>query len=220
MHLPKRFNIWAGQKLSLWQEDGGANFPTLEVYIDLLLDQDKILERHEASQTNTTTPNVSNITVNNRKDTKRLSKNQRKRLNSKFRKNSAGNSVGTSNGQNNVQSNGVPVNAFAFQGNKTQNNPGSKQNWGRPRNSTPSGGQGRGGSGAQGQTNNFPKAARSQGHSAAARNPSSTGRPPITCKRCLSRNGHTSDQCPSTNKCSFCNNWSHAWDHCTKRPRD
>lgn len=43
-------------------------------------------------------------------------------------------------------------------------------------------------------------------------------RPPITCKRCLSRKGgHTSDNCFSTRWCNNCTNASHNTDVCFKK---
>ena len=215
LNLPKRFTIWARGKLSLWQERGGVGYPTVEEYIDLL-DQDRIIQRSEASYSSRGATNVSNIALN-RKDNKRMSKNQLKKLKLRLKQASVSDGVGNQQVQNHIHGQTTAVNATALRQNKTtQGRPASKDHWKQNKSLTATATtQGQG----QGYGRPFNRAPNlTQVQAAGSQNSSSKGgRPPITCKRCLSRTGqHTSDNCPSTRFCEFCNNWSHLYEECRK----
>ena len=150
-------------------------------------------------------------------------KNQLKKLKLRLKQASVSDNVNNQQVQHNVQGQTTAVNAAALRQNKnTQSRPVSNDNW-KQKQSTPQTaaalGQG------QGYGRPFNRAPnQSQGQAVGSQQQSSStrgDRPPITCKRCLSRTGlHTSDNCPSTRFCSFCNNASHDYDVCTRRNRN
>ena len=77
-NLPPRFTHWSNNQLSLWQSKQGT-YPTIDEYIDLLLEQDRIISRNRAKYTpksGNQTQLVSNIQVTNTDQQKpKLSKN-------------------------------------------------------------------------------------------------------------------------------------------------
>ena len=224
MNLPKRFTIWADGKRSLWQEKGGAAFPTVEEYVDMLLDQDKIARRseishHDRGASNISYPgagasNVSNISLN-RKDNK-LSKNQKRKMKLRLKQASVGGNVGGSQLQQNIQNQTTSLNAAAFRQNNNKQGRAPNNKWRQKQNLTTQAAtsQGRGGGGTS-QVQGYTDVPRPQQNSSSRDN-----RPPITCKRCLSRKGtHVSDNCPTKKFCSHCNNGSHDTTECGVKPK-
>ena len=222
-HLPKRFDEWAERKLSLWQEEEGANFPTIDRYIDMLIDQDKIAKRSNTKQngrenSNISWPgagasNLSNIYLN-KKDNK-LSKNQRRKMKIKLKQATIANNVDISQAQQSIQNQTTGLNAATFRQNS--NKPGRVPNkqWRQRQNlSTQTGGGGGLGSNSAVQGQGYANTSRPQHQPSHKDN-----RPPISCKRCLSRKGtHTSDNCPVMKYCHHCKNGSHMTTDCSVKP--
>ena len=140
-----------------------------------------------------------------------------RKLKLKLKQASVSGNVGDHQQQHNIQSQTTSVNAAAFkQHNNTQGRTAVNNNWRQKQNLATQAAT------SQGRSVNRSLGQGHGGGSQQQQNPLSRGeRPPITCKRCLSRKGtHISDNCPSNKFCSFCRNASHNYDDCTKRPRN
>ena len=214
--LPPRFQFWGRGKLSQWQERGGQGYPTVDDYIDLLLDQDKIIQKSEAKYSGRGATNVANIAIN-KNNNPGLSKNQLRKLKLRMKQASNNDNINNQQIQHGMQGQTTAVNATALRSNKNlQSRPVSKDHWKRkPFKPQTGGAQGHGQ--VQGHPfNRGPNQSQGQATTSQQQTSSSRGpRPPISCKRCLSRNGlHSAENCPSIKKCNFCNNWSHADYEC------
>ena len=223
MHLPKRFDDWAERKLSLWQEEEGAHFPTIDRYIDLLIDQDKIARRSNTNQNGrgnsyiscpgAGASNISNISLN-KKDNK-LSKNQRRKMRIKLKQATVANNVDNSQVQHNIQNQTTGLNAATFRQNNNKPGRAPNKQWRQKQNlSTQTGGGGGLGSTSAVQGQGYASASRPQ-HQSSYKDT----RPPISCKRCLSRKGtHTAENCPVMKYCNHCKNGSHMTIDCSVKP--
>ena len=165
--------------------------------------------------------NVSNISLN-RKDNKRLSKNQLRKLKLKLKQASVSGNVGDHQSQHNIQSQTTSLNAAAFkQNNNTQGRTAVNNNWRQKQNLATQAATSQGRSGVRQSLGQGHGQGHGGGPHPQQNSLSRDDRPPITCRRCLSRKGtHISDNCPSNKFCSFCKNGSHNYDDCSKRPKN
>ena len=191
--------------LSFLQSKQG-NYPTIDEYIDLLLEQERIICRNRTKYTPKSASqaqSVSNLHVTNPdQHNSKLSKNQIRKLKAKIRTQMA------NNGQNlDLHQQTSSVNAVQFaqgQGKGSRGRPSSRGRGTR--------GQGRGSRGGSRLVGQGRDSGPSQNNNKGA---AANRIPPITCIRCRSRDGsHTSDNCPSTAYCSKHKNWSHKETDC------
>ena len=132
--------------------------------------------------------------------------------------------VGGSQTQQNIQNQTTSLNAAAFrQNNNNQGRTAVNNKWRQKQNlaTQAATSQGRGGGASQ----SVGQGQHGQGHSDVPRpqqnSLSRDNRPPITCKRCLSRKGtHISENCPSKKFCSYCRNGSHNYEECSMRLKE
>ena len=210
-NLPPRFEYWSGNQLSFWQSKQGT-YPSIDEYIDLLLEQERILSRKKAKYTpksGNQFQSVSHMQVTNMDQQKpKLSKNQTRKLKAKMRNQLV------NNDQNFDQQQTSSVNAVQL----TQ---GQGRGYFRGRGNRMGGttrgreSQGRGGGINSGRTRGSRSLGRGRGQYNNNNTSTAADRTKVTCVRCRSKDGsHTSDTCPSQSYCSQHKNWSHDTTEC------
>ena len=208
-NLPSRFDYWSNNQLSFWQSKQGT-YPSIDEYIDLLLEQERIISRKRDKYTpksGNQNHSVSHMQVTNTNQQKpKLSKNQTRKLKARMRNQLV------NNDQNFDQQLTSSVNAVQLtqgQGRGSSRGRGVRgNNPGRGRDS-----QGRGG-GSGNRARGFRSLGRGRGQY-NNNNTAAAARTAVTCIRCRSKDGsHTSDNCPSTSYCSKHKNWSHDDNEC------
>ena len=92
---------------------GGQGYPSVDDYIDLLLDQDKIIQKSEARYSGKGATSVANIAIN-KTNNPGLSKNQLRKLKLRMKQASSNDNINNSQIQNNIQGQTTAVNATAL----------------------------------------------------------------------------------------------------------
>ena len=138
----------------------------------------------------------------------------------KLKQDSVANNVDNSQVQHNIQNQTTGLNAATFRQNNNKPGRAPNKQWRQKQQnlSTQTATQGRGGGGLGSTT-----AAQGQGYASAPRPQHQSSykdnRPPISCKRCLSRKGtHTAENCPVMKYCDHCKNGSHMTIECGVKP--